>query len=137
MKKDTQQLLPLPYFQVRKSGFDNPEIVNSQGDFSLKSFFMVVSVLTFLIPINVFAKSAFYIDFKPGIYSTHSSDPDGFDTGFNGTRIHYNITPKIFVGVEGKHLVTDKPKGNLAFDIPEAKFKMDGIIVNGVISIRF
>ena len=43
---------------------------------------MVVLVLTFLIPINVFAKSPFYITFKPGIYSPQSSDLD--DTGFNG-----------------------------------------------------
>src|SRR3972149_3645432 len=50
----------------------------------IKSVFMVVLALTFLIPINVFAKSPFYFDFKPGIYSPQSSDLSGFDPGFNG-----------------------------------------------------
>jgi len=48
----------------------------------IKSIFMVVLVLTFLIPMNVFAKSPFYITAKPGIYSPQSSDLD--ETGFNG-----------------------------------------------------
>ena len=48
----------------------------------IKSIFMVVLVLTFLIPMDVFAKSPFYITAKPGIYSPQSSDLD--ETGFNG-----------------------------------------------------
>ena len=214
----------------------------------IKSIFMVVLVLTFLIPINVFAKSPFYIAFKPGIYSPQSSDLD--DTGFNGeimlgyrfnsniaaefgigyfnteaektvvgatyvgrekfdidvfpvtftlkailpykkweffglggagvyivsgpydvedydydhdhhhdhdydddedydydarlggylgAGIHYNITPKIFIGVEGKYLWTDKAKLEYEeFGAPlRVKFKMDGIIATAVIGIRF
>jgi len=50
----------------------------------IKSIFIVVLMLAFLIPSNVFARGRFYIDFKPGIYSPQSSDLDGFDTGFNG-----------------------------------------------------
>ncbi len=136
MKKGIRLPLPLPYFQkVQKSGFGYAGIVKCHGDFFLKSIFIVTLVLTFLIPINVCAKSPFYIDFKPGIYSPHSSGIDGFDTGFNGAGIQYDITPNIFVGVEGKHLWTKKR--HEVFDIPEPKFKTDGIIVNGVIGIRF
>jgi hypothetical protein len=209
----------------------------------IKIIFMVVLVLTFLIPMNVFARSPFYIAFKPGIYFPQSSDLD--DTGFNGeiafgyrfnpnmaaefgigyfnteaektlvgatyvdreefdidvfpvtftfkaivpykkweffglagggvyivsgpydvedydyhyhcdsyhcyydydydydydarwggylgAGIHYNITPKIFVGVEGKYLWTDKVK----LEDIELKFNMDGIIATAVIGIRF
>ena len=194
-------------------------------------------MLAFLIPIDVFAQSPFYIAFKPGIYSPQSGDLDGFDTGFSGevgfgyrvnpnlaaeigigffntegektvggatyggrefdiyaypvtftlkailpykrweffglvgagvyfvsrpyddyydhdhdyhnhnhdddydydtifggylgAGIHYNITPRIFVGVEGKYLWTDKAK----FEYEE--FRMDGIIANAVIGVRF
>lgn len=219
----------------------------------IKSTFMVVLVLTFLIPISVFAESPFYFDFKPGIYSPQSSDLGGFHTGFNGeialgyqfcrnigaefgigyfnTRgkrtfvgttyvgqeldinvfpvtatfkailpykkwdffgvagagayivsgthdvdnwdddddrdrrdydddhdydvilggylgggIHYNIRPrifrmkpKIFVGVEGKYLWTDKAKLDFEdFGVPlRAKFNMDGIIATAVIGFKF
>ena len=203
------------------------------------SIFMVVLVLAFLIPIDVFAQSPFYIAFKPGIYSPQSGDLDGFDNGFSGevafgyrvnpnlaaeigigffntegektvggeiyggrefdiyvypvtftlkailpykrweffglvgaglyfvsrpyddyyddnhdhdyhhhnhdgdddydtilggylgAGIHYNITPRIFVGVEGKYLWTDKVK------LEYGEFRMDGIIANAVIGIRF
>jgi hypothetical protein len=50
----------------------------------MESIFMVLLVLTFLIPINVFAKSPFYITAKPGIYSPQSSDLHDSDIGFNG-----------------------------------------------------
>jgi opacity protein-like surface antigen len=67
----------------------------------IRSIFMVVLVLTFLIPINVFAKSPFYITFKPGIYSPQSSDLD--DTGFNGEiafgyRFNRNIAAEFGIG---------------------------------------
>jgi len=62
----------------------------------IKSIFVVVLMLTFLIPITVFAKSPFYIDFKPGIYSPQSSDLDSFDTGFNGEiAFGYRFNPNI------------------------------------------
>jgi outer membrane protein W len=49
-----------------------------------KSLFLVVLVIAFLIPINIFAQSPYYIALKPGIYSPRSSDLNGFDNGFNG-----------------------------------------------------
>ena len=74
----------------------------------IKSIFMVVLVLTFLIPINVFAKSPFYIDFKPGIYSPQSNDLDSFDTGFNGEiafgyRFNPNIAAEFGIGYFNTH----------------------------------
>ena len=63
---------------------------------AVKSIFMVVLVLTFLIPINVFAQPPFYITFKPGIYSPQSGDLDGFDTGFSGEiAFGYRFNPNI------------------------------------------
>jgi opacity protein-like surface antigen len=60
----------------------------------IKILFMVVLVLTFLIPINVLAKSPFYISFKPGIYAPQSSDLD--ETGFNGEiAFGYRFNPYI------------------------------------------
>ena len=50
-----------------------------------------------------------------------------------GAGIHYNITPRIFVGVEGKYLWTDKVK----LEDLEVNFKMDGIIATAVFGIRF
>ena len=47
--------------------------------------------------------------------------------------LHYNITRKIFVGVEGKYLWTDK----VELEDLELKFKMDGIIATAVVGIRF
>jgi len=203
----------------------------------IKSIFTVVLVLTFLIPINLFAQAQapFYIAFKAGIYSPQSSDLDGFDTGFNGefafgfrfhpniaaelgfgyfntegdktvvgathvarknydidvwpitftlkailpyqrweffglaggglysvsipydveghhhqyyyyyddydsvlggylgAGIHYNISPRIFVGVEGKYLWTEQAK----FMNIEDRFRLDGIIANAVFGFRF
>jgi opacity protein-like surface antigen len=69
----------------------------------IKIIFLVVLVLTFLIPFNVFAQSPFYIAFKPGIYIPHSSDLDGFDTGFNGDfafgfRLNPNIAAELGIG---------------------------------------
>jgi outer membrane protein W len=69
----------------------------------IKSIFMVVLVLAFLIPMNVFARGRFYIDFKPGIYSPQSSDLDSFDAGFNGEiafgyRFNRNIAAEFGIG---------------------------------------
>jgi len=50
----------------------------------IKSIFVVALILAFVIPINVFAQTPFYITFKPGIYSPQSSDLENADTGFNG-----------------------------------------------------
>lgn len=56
-----------------------------------------------------------------------------------GLGFHYNITPTIFVGAEGKYLWTSKAKlQDEAYGVPvEAKFKMDGILATAVIGFRF
>jgi len=60
----------------------------------MKSIFVVVLVLTFLIPINVFAELPFYVALKPGIYSPQSSDLDS--SGFNGEiAFGYRFNPNI------------------------------------------
>jgi hypothetical protein len=60
----------------------------------MKSFFVVVLVLTFLIPINVFAESPFYAAIKLGVYSPQSSDLDS--AGFNGEfAFGYRFNPNI------------------------------------------
>jgi len=69
----------------------------------IKSIFMVVLGLIFLIPISLFAQTPFYIAFKPGIYSPQSSDLKGFDSGFNGDfvfgyRFNPNIAGEIGIG---------------------------------------
>jgi hypothetical protein len=58
---------------------------------------------------------------------------------YAGGGLHCNIMPKIFVGVEGKYLWTDKAKlRDEVNGIPlEANFKMDGIIATAVIGMRF
>ena len=73
-------------------------------------------------------------------------DYDAILGGYLGAGIHYNITPRIFhikprifVGVEGKYLWTDKAKLKFEeFGVPlRVKFKMDGIIATAVIGIKF
>ncbi len=62
----------------------------------IKSIFMVVLGLTFLIPLNAFAKRPFYIAVKPGIYSPQTNDLDGFNTGFSGeVAFGYRLNPNI------------------------------------------
>ncbi len=57
---------------------------------------MVVLMLTFLVPINVFAEIPFYITVKPGIYFPRSSDLDSSDAGFNGEiAFGYRFNPNI------------------------------------------
>jgi hypothetical protein len=59
--------------------------------------------------------------------------------GYLGAGIHYNITPRIFFGAEGKYLWTNKAKLEYEeFGVPlRVKFKMDGFIATAVIGIRF
>ena len=71
-------------------------------------------------------------------------DADDYDTdavlgGYLGGGLHYNITPRIFLGVEGKYLWTDRAKlKDYVYGIPlEAKFKLDGFIATAVFGIRF
>jgi hypothetical protein len=84
-------------------------------------------------------------------YDYYYDDEDDYDPhtdtvwgGYLGGGVHYNITrndatPKIFVGVEGKYLWTDKVKLNgETRGVPlNASFRLDGIIVSAVIGIRF
>jgi hypothetical protein len=59
-----------------------------------RGFLFCFLVLTFLVPINVFAQTPFYIVIKPGIYSPQSSDLDV--TGFNGEiAFGYRFNPYI------------------------------------------
>ena len=59
--------------------------------------------------------------------------------GHLGLGFHYNITPTVFVGAEGKYLWTSKAKlQDEVYGVPvEAKFKMDGILATAVIGFRF
>ena len=79
-----------------------------------------------------------------------SHDDHDYDVvlgGYLGVGIRYNIItprifhikPRIFVGVEGKYLWTDKAKLKFEeFGAPlRVKFKMDGIIATAVIGIKF
>ena len=75
-------------------------------------------------------------------YYYYDYDYDDYDAvlgGYLGGGLHYNITPAMFVGVEGKYLWTDEVKlKDEAYGIPlEAKFKMDGVIATAVIGFRF
>jgi opacity protein-like surface antigen len=81
----------------------------------------------------------FYDDYY---YDHHHNDyDDDYDAiwgGYLGAGIHYNITPNLFIGVEGKYLWTEKVSADQAFGIPsDTKFKMDGFIATAVIGIRF
>src|SRR5512136_2751770 len=105
----------------------------------IKSIFMVVLALTFLIPINVFAETPFYIALKPGIYSPQSSDLNGFDTGFNGEfafglRFHPNIAAEFGIGyfnTEGEKTVAGATYGvrrNFDIDVWSFTFTLKGIL---------
>jgi outer membrane protein W len=62
----------------------------------VKSFFLVVLVLAFLVPVNLFAQSHFYFSFHPGIYMPRSGDLNGFDNGFSGgVAFGFQFTPNI------------------------------------------
>jgi hypothetical protein len=80
----------------------------------------------------------YYYYYDHYYYDHYDYDYDAVFGGYLGAGIHYNITPTIFVGVEGKYLWTDKVNGDEVFGIPlETKFKMNGIIANAVFGIRF
>ena len=49
-----------------------------------KSILLFALVVPFLVPIDVFAQSSFYVAFKPGVYFPRSNDLNGFDNGFSG-----------------------------------------------------
>jgi outer membrane protein W len=72
-----------------------------------------------------------YDDFDPHV--------DAVWGGYLGGGIHYSLTPKLFLGAEGKYLWTDKVKLNgERSGVPlDAKFRLDGIIAAAVIGVRF
>ena len=72
-----------------------------------------------------------YGDFNPHV--------DAVLGGYLGGGIHYSLTPRIFLGVEGKYLWTEKVKlnGERAGIPLDAKFRLDGIIAAAVIGVRF
>jgi outer membrane protein W len=74
-----------------------------QSFLGMKSVFMVVLVLPFLVPMNLFAQSPFYAAFKPGVYFPRSGDLNGFDNGFSGGfsfgfRFNPNIAAELGLG---------------------------------------
>ena len=123
----------------------------------IKSIFIVVLVLTFLVPINIFAQSPFYFAFKPGVYSPRSSDLNGFDNGFNGEfafgfQFHPNIAAELGFGwfyTEGEKAVqTGSTVGQKHFDIdvwpltltlkailPYEKWEFFGLAGGGIYSV--
>jgi opacity protein-like surface antigen len=71
-----------------------------------------------------------------------SVELDGEDIvfgGYLGLGVHYNITPRFFVGVEGKYLWTDRanPKDEYYDESLGVKFKLDGILATAVLGFRF
>jgi hypothetical protein len=53
--------------------------------------------------------------------------------------VHYNITPRFFVGAETKYLWTNdaKLKGDILTVPVEVKFNLNGIIATAVLGLRF
>jgi opacity protein-like surface antigen len=83
-------------------------------------------------------------DYDYNDYDYHHDYDDDYDYdavmgGYLGGGLHYNVTPNIFLGVEGKYLWTDKAKlKDDVYGIPlEARFKLDGFIATAVFGIRF
>jgi opacity protein-like surface antigen len=80
----------------------------------------------------------YYYHYDYHYYYDYHYDYDAVFGGYLGAGIHYNITPTIFVGAEGKYLWTGKVKGDEVFDISsEARFKLDGVIATAVFGVRF
>jgi len=92
-----------------------------------------------------FAGGGVYLVYIPYYYEDsdhHHYDHYDYDVifgGYLGAGIQYNITPRIFAGLEGKYLWTDKVKYHYgAFAAPlTAEFRMDGIISNVLVGFRF
>ncbi len=90
-----------------------------------RGFLFCFLVLTFLVPIDVFAQSPFYIAIKPGIYFPQSSDLDSFDTGFSGEasfgyRFNPNLAAEIglgFIYTEGEDKVGGATYADREFNI--------------------
>jgi hypothetical protein len=69
-------------------------------------------------------------------------DVDDYDTVFGthlGLGFHYYITPKVFVGAEGKYLWTEKVKmDDGSFGISSlSNFKLNGILATAIIGVKF
>ena len=65
-------------------------------------------------------------------YPYYYNDYDYIWGGYLGGGIHYNVTPRFFLGVEGKYLWTEQANFSGING-----FKLDGVITNAVIGFRF
>jgi hypothetical protein len=72
-------------------------------------------------------------------YNDYDYDSDTIWGGYLGAGINYNLTSRIFVGVEGKYLWTEEAHlDDEEFGYPvDFRFKLDGVIFTGVLGIRF
>ena len=72
-------------------------------------------------------------------FSDSISNSDTISGGHLGLGVHYNLTPKFFVGAETKYLWTSdaKLKGDILTVPMEAKFNLNGFLVTAVIGLRF
>ena len=86
-----------------------------------------------------------YLVFRPYNYEDYDHhhhydyDYDVIFGGYLGAGIQYNITPRIFAGIEGKYLWTDKVKyryGDTGAPL-EAEFRLDGITSTLLVGFRF
>jgi hypothetical protein len=90
-----------------------------------------------------------YSEFRPRVSAAavplrvqSVDDMDDYDTVFGthlGLGFHYYITPKVFVGAEGKYLWTQKVKmDDGSFGISSlSDFKLNGILATAVIGVKF
>jgi len=85
-------------------------------------------------PFDIESYDQFYFHYSEGDY-----DVDAVLGVHVGGGLHYYITPRIFVGAEGKYLWTEKARlrGDVSGKSMEATFKLNGFIASGVIGVRF
>ncbi|HVN95021.1 MAG TPA: outer membrane beta-barrel protein [Syntrophorhabdaceae bacterium] len=79
------------------------------------------------------------VDVSSATASASPSDTDAVFGGFLGLGVNYNVTPNVFLGVEGKYLWTTKAKfRDTAFGAPlNADYHLDGIQATFNIGYRF
>jgi opacity protein-like surface antigen len=78
-------------------------------------------------------------DIEGATLSVDTKDDDAILGGYLGAGIHYNITPRFFVGAEVKHLWTEKVKLEdvISGVRSRVRFNINGYIAAGVLGIRF
>lgn len=72
-------------------------------------------------------------------FSDTAEDKDTIFGAHFGLGLHYNITPKFFLGLESKYLwAGDAKLKDTLYGVPvEAKFNLNGILATAVIGVRF